>query len=287
MRLLSAIIAVICCTATILSAQDEPQVIHLWPNGAPGFEDRKDEPEQAQDWWVKNVHNPSVTVFLPPKEKANGTAVVIFPGGGHRTLVFNSEGRDAAVFLNSLGITAFALKYRLAREENSPYSLDVHPQQDAYRAIRLVRHRAKEWGIDPGKVGVMGFSAGGEVAAFVAYGSGAGDPSAKDPIDRESGKPDFQILVYPGPLGVPDSIQADAPPAFMVAAIDDACCSGPVISLLNKYHAAQVPAEVHIYGKGGHAFNMGYRSSLLTLRNWPQRLTEWLFDNGGLMAGEP
>jgi len=109
--------------------QEQSQEISLWPNGAPGFENRRNEPQLAKDWWIRNIHNPSITVYLPPKEKATGAAVVICPGGGHRELVFNAEGRDAAVFLNSIGVTAFVLKYRLAREENSPYSLDKHPRE--------------------------------------------------------------------------------------------------------------------------------------------------------------
>src|SRR5215813_4780271 len=96
-----------------IAADSPPQVIHLWKNGAPGFENRKDEPEQAKDWWVRNIHNPSITAFLPPKDKATGTAVVIAPGGGFRELVFNAEGRQAAEFLNGIGVAAFALKYRL------------------------------------------------------------------------------------------------------------------------------------------------------------------------------
>lgn len=264
-----------------LVAQENPTVIPLWQNGAPGFENRKDEPEQAQDWWVKNVHNPSLTVFLPPKEKANGTAIVVCPGGGHQTLVFNAEGREAAVFLNSLGITAFVLKYRLFREENSPYK-EADTRQDALRAMRLVRSRAKEYNIDPNQLGIMGFSAGGELAAWTSFDKGEGNPTAKDPIDRLSAKPNFQILIYPGPLAVPDSVSASAPPAFMLAANDDACCSDPVVQLLTLYRKAKVPVEAHLYTQGNHAFNMGNRSTLHSIRNWADRLGDWLLDGGWL-----
>lgn len=259
-------------------AQTKPLVVPLWEKGAPGFENRKNEPEEAKDYWVKNIHNPSIAVYFPSKEKANGSAVIICPGGGHRILVYNAEGTEAAEYLNNLGVTAIVLKYRLAREENSPYDLKIHPQQDAYRAIRLVRSRAKEWGIDINRVGILGFSAGGEVVASVAYGSGNGDSAAKDPIDRLNGKPNFQMLVYPGPLGIPEVVPADAPPAFMLAANNDECCSLPVVSLLQKYRAAKVPIEVHIYAKGAHAFNMGSRSEFSSLRAWPQRMADWLLD---------
>lgn len=263
----------------VLPAQDSTFVLPLWQNGAPGFENRKDEPEQAQDWWVKNVHNPSLTVFLPPKEKANGTAVVICPGGGHRTLVFNAEGRDAAVFFNKLGITAFVLKYRLFREENSPYT-EAHARQDALRAMRLVRSRAKMWNIDPARVGIMGFSAGGELAAWTSFDKGKENPNAKDEIERTSAKPDFQILIYPGPLAVPDSISASVPPAFLLAANDDECCSDPVVQLLTLYRKAHVPVEAHLYTQGNHAFNMGNRSNLHSISTWSDRLGDWLLDNG-------
>jgi acetyl esterase/lipase len=166
-------------------AQTTPQVIHLWPNGAPGFESRKDIPEQAQDYWVRNVNNPSITVFLPPKEKATGAAVLIAPGGGFRELVFNAEGVQAAQFLNSIGVAAFALKYRLPGEKDSPYTQE-NVRQDAYRAMRLIRSRASEFNIDPHRVGILGFSAGGAVASLIAYTPGNGDPSAPDPIDRST-----------------------------------------------------------------------------------------------------
>ena len=270
--------------APVARAQQAPQHVALWPGGAPGFESRRAEPELAQDYWVRNVHNPSITVFLPPKETATGAAVVICPGGGHRLLVYNSEGVEAARYLNGLGVAAFVLKYRLGRDEGSPYSIEKHAREDGVRAIRLVRSRAAEWGLDPGRVGIMGFSAGGEVVSMVAYGSGAGDPGAADPVDRGDGRPSFQILIYPGPLGVPEVVPVGAPPAFLLAANDDECCSLPVVQLLGKLREAKVPVEVHLYARGGHAFNMGYRTELVTLKGWPQRLADWMRDNAILTA---
>ena len=269
----------VCIAIAPLLGQEQPRQIPLWPNGAPGFENRRGEPELAKDYWVRNIHNPSITVYLPPKEKATGAAVVICPGGGHRLLVFKAEGDDPARYLNSLGIAAFVLKYRLAREEGSPYSLEKHPREDGQRAMRLVRSRAQEWGLDPNRIGIMGFSAGGEVVSWVAYTPADGDPNAADPIDRLSARPNFVIQIYPGPLGVPATVAPDAPSAFMAAADDDVCCSEPVVKLLQAYREAKVPVEAHIFARGGHGFNMGYRSKLATLKGWPQRLADWLADN--------
>jgi acetyl esterase/lipase len=262
----------------ILNAQ-VPTVVPLWSNGAPGFESHRDEPELARDYWVRHINNPSLTVFLPPKEKANGAAIVIVPGGGHRELVFNAEGVDPARYLTNLGVAAFALKYRLARETNSPYTID-NAREDAQRAMRLVRSHAKEWNLDPNRIGIMGFSAGGELTSMVAFGKTDGNPDAADPIDRESCRPDFLVEIYPGPLGVPDAVPTNAPPAFFLAANDDVGPARTITELLDKYRAAGVPAEVHLFAKGSHAFNMGYRSKLATIKGWPQRLADWLKDNG-------
>ena len=262
--------------STISFGQTE---IPLWPNGAPGFENRKNEPTQAKDWWVKNIHNPSITVYPAPKELANGTAVVICPGGGHRELVFTAEGVDPAVYLNKLGITAVVLKYRLAREENSPYTVEKHVRQDAYRAMRMVRANAKAWEINPEKVGMMGFSAGGEVVGLVAFEPGL-DPQAKDPIDQNNGRPNFIIMIYPGPGSVPQKVSTDAPPAFLLGSNDDPCCSGPIVDLLQKYRESKVPVEAHLFSQGAHAYNMGYRSQLQSIKSWPQRMADWLADSG-------
>jgi len=255
------------------------QVIPLWQAGAPGFESRRAEPEQHQDWWYKNIHNPSLTVFLPPAGRNSGTAVIVAAGGGHRELVFNPEGVEPAQYLASLGITAFALKYRLFREPGSKYTID-NTAEDIRRAMRTVRARAAEWGVDPKRIGVMGWSAGGEVAALVAYPPVPGNPSSKDPVERVSARPDFQILIYPGPLGIPDTVPRDAPPLFLLGAADDEYVAGVLFDLTRKYHAAGASIETHIYTQGKHAFNMGQRSDYVSIRNWPQRLAEWLQDRG-------
>ena len=259
-------------------ADDSPAVISLWPAGAPGFEGRKDEPEKAKDWWVANVHNPSLTVFLPSTEKATGTAMVICPGGGHRELVFNAEGVDAAKYFSDLGYACFVLKYRLGREEQSPYKIEVHALADGQRAMRLVRSRAQEFGVDPNRIGMLGFSAGGEVVSMVAYGASDGTESSSDLVERASSKVDFQIQVYPGPLGIPQDLPANLPPAFLVVSSDDGATKN-IVRLIDGYSSSRKPFEAHIYQRGGHGFNMGQRSKLKSVSTWPQRLADWLADN--------
>ena len=276
----------IACFALTLSASlsaHAQQVVPLWQEGAPGFESRRDEPEQHKDWWYKNIHNPSLTVFLPEKGKANGTAVIVAAGGGHRELVFDPEGVEPAQYLASLGITAFALKYRLFREPGSRYTID-NTAEDIRRAMRTVRARAGEWGIDPRRIGVMGWSAGGEVAALVAYPPVGGDPGSTDPVERVGARPDFQILIYPGPLGIPEKIPRDAPPLFLLGAADDEYVASVLFDITRKYHEAGASLETHIYAQGRHAFNMGQRSEYVSIKRWPARLSEWLEDRGYLKA---
>ena len=209
-------------------ANEEPQVIPLWSNGVPGFEDRKDMPEVKTDkplgeFTITNVQNPSLTVFLSPKDKATGAAVVIVPGGGHRELWMKHEGLNEAKWLSDHGVACFVLKYRLAREKDSPYKLPDAPTQDGQRAMRLVRSRAEEWGIDPHRIGILGFSAGGELAAMVCDAAGnetqgKGKDDADDPIERQSARPDFQALVYSGPLGIRGQTitkEMNLPPTFI------------------------------------------------------------------------
>jgi acetyl esterase/lipase len=270
--------ALIACNIYTLNAQSDSLVLPLWKNGAPGFENRKNEPEEAKDYWVKNINNPSITVFFPAPEIANGTAVLICPGGGFRLLVFKAEGIDPAKFLNKLGITAIILKYRLPREPNSPYSLDVQPAEDANRAMRLIRSHAQVWKIDTNRLGMLGFSAGGEVVDAIAFNTGEGNPQAADPIDRLNGRPDFIIQIYPGPLFIPNQVLHWAPPALLIAGNEDTCCSVTVISLLEKYRLAKASVEAHIIAHAEHGFNMGYRSNLQSIKSWPQLMTNWLQD---------
>lgn len=270
---------VLILTGTASLAQDSAIVVPLWKNGAPGFEQLKNEPEQAKDWWVRNINDPSLTVFLPPKEIATGTAVVVCPGGGFTNLVFNAEGKEAAKFLNSLGVAAFVLKYRLFRMENSPYKQE-NAEQDIFRAMRVVKSNAKEFNIDTSKLGVMGFSAGGELAGWVSYHFSENHFASHDATDQLSARPSFTILIYPGPLAVPEAVPSDAPPAFMLASNGDECCSEPILKLTEMYRKAKVPVEMHLYEKGAHAFNMGSRSEFVTLQHWPQRLEDWMKDTG-------
>jgi len=285
MKLMEIVVVALFLPGTLFAA-DAPQTIALWANGAPGFESRKDIPEQAASYWVKNINNPSLTVFLPPKEEATGAAVVICPGGGFRELVFSAEGVDPARYFTNLGIAAFVLKYRLFRETNSAYTSE-NAREDGLRAMRLVRSRAVEWAVDTNRIGMVGYSAGGEVVSLTAFGETAGITNASDKIDQASARPDFIVEIYPGPLGVPAVLPPNVPPAFLLCADDDRSHSVVITSLLEKYRAAKVPAELHLYAKGGHGFNQGQRSKLATIRHWPDRLTDWLGDNNILDPAVP
>ena len=267
------------------ASQGDHPIVHLWSSGAPGFEQRKDIPEQAASYWVKNVNNPSLTVFLPAKEKATGAAVILCPGGGFRELGFIPEGIEAAKYFNSIGVAAFALKYRLPREPGSVYNM-THPRQDGLRAMRLVRSRATEWGIDPNRIGMVGFSAGGEVVSMTAFGDNAGDANATDSIDKVSARPDFIVEIYPGGAGIPQALPSNVPPAFLLVANDDDHTES-VLKIFQLYRAARMPVEVHVFTKGAHAFNMGTRSKLATIKGWPQRLADWMGDNNLLDPAVP
>jgi acetyl esterase/lipase len=262
----------------IASAQER---LLLWQGGVPGFESRAAIPEIAQDYWTKHVNNPSVTFYAADPAKANGTAMLIVPGGGHALLVTTSEGEAVAKWLNARGIAAFVLRYRLFREEGSPYSLD-DARADTERAMRFIRAHASRLGVDPHRIGVMGFSAGGELARMITLSPPVRARGKGDAIDLLPARPDFSILIFPGPLHGEEHVTRDAPPIFLAATNDDPCCSQPPIDLLQLYRAAGASAELHIYRAGGHAYNLGEHTDLVTLRHSPQQIEDWLSDSGFL-----
>jgi len=260
-----------------------PTVVKIWPNGAPGSEARRNEPEKAQDYWVRNVHDPSISIFQPDAARRTGTAVIILPGGGHQMLVWTGEGLAGARALNRMGITAITLKYRLAREEGSKYSVEGQSADDVRRAIRWVRAHAAEYRIDPHRIGVMGFSAGGELASLVSNYPPSAVATTKDDLSRVSARPDFQIQVFPGPAAVKGPISRNAPPAFLVAGSRDDCCAEPTVALYELLRKAGILAELHMYAEAGHAFNID-ETDRISVLHWPDRLFDWLSDSGWLGA---
>jgi acetyl esterase/lipase len=255
-----------------------PTVASLWPNGAPGSEARRKEPEIAKDYWVRNVHNPSLTIFRPKRQ--NGAAVIVIPGGAHKMIVWTTEGVNVGRALNRYGLTAFVLKYRLAHDEGSPYKID-DAVADVRRSIRWVRAHAAEYRVDPRRVGIMGFSAGGELVSLLADNRPANEATPRDAIDRLSDRPDFQVLVFPGPAGVPANDIAHAPPAFITAGSLDECCATPAVKLYEQLRTAGRTAELHMYAGAGHAFNLD-ESNRISILHWPDRLADWLADEGFL-----
>jgi acetyl esterase/lipase len=249
----------------------------------------------------KDADHPTLSIYLPPADKANGAAVVVCPGGGYAGHALDHEGKQPAEWLNNLGVTAFVLKYRLA-----PYRHPI-PLQDAQRAIRTVRARAKEWNLDPNRVGIWGFSAGGHLASTAATHFDDGKPDAADPVDKVSCRPDFLILCYPvitmtGPpvthmgsrknlLGdKPDEklieelsnekqVTARTPPTFLFHTDADAGVvpENSVLFYL-ALKKAKVPAELHVYEKGPHGVGLAPKDPVLS--TWPDRLADWMKGRG-------
>jgi acetyl esterase/lipase len=263
---------------------DEPKEILLWPQGAPGSEGKSGAEKvriftETGDHVVSGINRPSITPYIPAANLATGAAVIIAPGGGHRELWIDHEGYNPARWLQERGVAAFVLKYRLSKEENSPYTLEDHSLADITRAIRLVKSKAREWKIDTAKVGVMGFSAGGELAAWAAMRPAKGIPNAADLVDRESSRVAFQALVYPGGSSKFE-VSKTSPSLFLVGGYNDrADIAEGMAQLYIKYKQAGIPAELHIYSKAGHGFGMR-KTTGGAVAGWPQRLFEWLSDGG-------
>ncbi len=269
----------------------EPTVELLWPDGAPGATGDTE------------ADKPSLTIWLPPADKATGAAIVICPGGGYGGLAVGHEGKDVAAWLNSFGVAGFMLKYRHAPKYRHP-----SPLLDAQRALRTVRSRAKEFALDPARIGILGFSAGGHLASTAATHFDDGDPKAKDPIDQASCRPDFAVLVYPvislttkythqgsknNLLGKdPDpqlvkslsnelQVTPKTPPTFLMHTSGDT--GVPAENSILFYMALRehkVKAELHVYQDGGHGFGLAPNDPVLS--TWPARCEAWLRANGWL-----
>lgn len=280
------------------AGQDEPEngkpsspvkVVPVWPGAAPGSEDWTQEEVEYRNGWdhkrmVRNIVRPTLFAYLPDPSKAVGTAVIICPGGAFRFLSWESEGTEVAEWLRARGVAAFVLRYRLkhtgatpdqvldsvveakGRAVASPPKIDELAIADGRQAVKLVRRRAAEWGIAPDRIGLMGFSAGGVVTMGVVNGH-----------DAES-RPDFAAPIYGGGRPKGTKVPADAPPLFILCASDDDYAATASARLYSDWKNAGVPAELHIFSKGGHGFGMNKRG--LPVDGWIERLGDWLRSQG-------
>lgn len=267
------------------------KVVVLFPPGHPALKagpgsDQEENFKMGKDRpnAVTNIHNPSIELYLAPPDKANGMSVVLSPGGGNNTCNVGGEGIDAAAWFNERGVSCFVHRYRL-----KPYGSGTDALLDTQRAMRIVRAHAKEWNIDPNKIGHMGFSAGGEQTARLELTYDNGNPSAADPIDRVSSRPDWVCLVYPGWLpGTVDMthVPKDLPPTFIVCAgTGDVFHAKESVEFFNALFEAgmkQKPKplniEMHIYGTGGHGGGLFLNKKSTPFSHWPERFEEWAKD---------
>jgi endo-1,4-beta-xylanase len=276
---LKLIAAVLSMTAALRA---DPLIVPLWPGDAPGSEGVHGEElwvergEGIVDRSVANVDKPALTVYLPLPETSNGAAIVICPGGAYTHLAIDKEGHDVAEWLTANGIAGIVLKYRLPRTKQRNYTVDT-ALADARRAMRMTRAHAAEWKIDPQRIGMMGFSAGGNLIALAGTKFDGGESGATDKIDRAGSRPDFLALIYPS---VPAEIGIDArtPPSFLVHADDDRLSSENSIRFYQGLKKEKIPAELHIYSRGGHGF--GIRNRDVPSASWPLRFLAWMGAEG-------
>lgn len=263
----------------------------LWPAGAPG--EKGGLPPEADTTQptnnliagkrlirLGNVSTPTITVYRPSRQRNTGAAVLVCPGGGYHILAMDLEGTEVCEWLNSMGVTGVLLKYRVPARADRPKH--EAPLQDAQRALGLVRAHASDWGIDSKRIGVLGFSAGGHLAAALSATGERTYPEV-DAADRLSSRPDFQVLVYPGYLAVRGDIQkvpaevavsTNTPPTFLIMAQDDPVRVENVLGYSLALRQAKVPFELHVYPSGGHGYGLRRSKDLVT--TWPDRVADWL-----------
>lgn len=274
----------------------EPAAIRLWPGAAPGDKgglgEERDTTKPSDNLIagrpvirIGNVSDPMITVFAAPAATRTGAAVVVCPGGGYYILALDLEGTEVCAWLNSIGVTGVLLKYRVPkRPDRPPYEA---PLQDAQRAVGLVRSRAGEWSIDPQRIGVLGFSAGGHLCAALSAAPAGRTYPRVDAADDVSCRPDFQLLIYPGLLvregGARElppevGVTAATPPTFLVMAQDDPVRVENVLDYALALQAAKVPMELHVYPTGGHGYGLRPAKDFVT--TWPARAADWMRSRG-------
>ena len=281
------------CGHSLLAA--EPITVSLWPGKAPG--ETKELPPESNITKptdkpvgdrpiikLSNVSTPTLAIYRPAKENNTGTSVIICPGGGHYILAYDHEGTEVAEWLAKIGVTGIVLKYRVpARDESKRWIAGV---QDGQRAVSLARSKATDWGIDPERIGILGFSAGGEVAGLTSILHEQRQYDAIDAVDQVSAKPNFAALIYAGGLlekGQPKlrdyvRVTKDTPPMFFAHAADDGVDVLNSVLLATELKKAGVSAELHVYATGGHGYGM--RQTGHPVNSWPQRCEEWLRARG-------
>lgn len=290
-----SLLIVLCGAFTTVAA--ERPMIPLWPNGLPAGSVQM-TPAQIEAARNKTtgeriayVGDPSLTLYRAPKEKANGCALIICPGGGYNLLAWPKEGLEVAEYFNSVGVTCAVLQYRVPRRD--PAQPHAEPLQDAQRALRLMRSRATEWGVDPRRVGILGFSAGGHLTVMAGLHWNEITYPKVDAADEQSCRPDFICPIYPayladektpGPLEPLVKITAQTPPVFLSVTSDDQLRGYNAALFYLELKKAKVPAELHIFSKGGHGY--GIRPSDNPVSTWHVRCAEWLKVSGFLKAGK-
>lgn len=280
--------------AGLARAADEPLSMNVWPGSAPGVTGKvgkehfqpQNPNEKPPILRLTDVSVPTITVYRPAREKDTGAAVLVCPGGGYQILAWNLEGTEVADWLNSIGVTAIVLKYRVPRAgPQGPDEQPIGPLQDGQRALSLVRSKAKEWGIDPHRIGQLGFSAGGHLTASAAAHYKQRAYAPVDDVDKVSCRPDFVVLIYPaylitktGTLRPTMRVTRDTPQTFLAMAEDDPVNADNAVVFFRALKREHVPAELHVYATGGHGF--GLRPSKNPCSTWPKRCEEWMRSRG-------
>ncbi len=262
----------------IISFSQSKEIIHLWPGAVPGETAEKNQPVPAPQkdnvFRFTTVTDPAIEVWAPEPEKKNGAAVIVCPGGGYNILAYDLEGTEVAGWLNKLGYYAFVLQYRVPKKREGAL-------QDAQRAIRIVRNNAKKWDIDAGKLGIMGFSAGGSLSARAATNFKTRTYSPVDTRDSLSCRPDFAMLIYPAYLDMGEGrtltpelkLPPDTPPVFIFQTADDSYGNSALV-MATALRDAKLPVEMHLMPAGGHGY--GLRPGKTAAETWPRLAEKWL-----------